>query len=60
MADTDFADAMRQAAEAFYQDLAATVTAREAARQRWRDERERARRPMRCFHLARARAAKRR
>src|SRR5262245_22946969 len=58
--DAAFADALRAAAEAFFQQHRAKVMAEEAARQRWREERERARRPMRCHYLALARAAKRR
>jgi hypothetical protein len=48
------------AADEFFREHRAKVLAAETARQRWRDDRERARRPMRCFYLARARAAKRR
>jgi hypothetical protein len=55
-----FADAMRAAADIFYRENRARVVAEEAARQRWREERELARRPMRCYYLARARAMKRR
>lgn len=60
MADTAFAAAMRAAAELFFREHRAKVLAEEAARRRWREARERERRPMRCDHLARARAAKRR
>jgi transposase len=60
LADSAFADAMRAAADAFFRDHREKVMAAEAERQRWREERERERRPMRCFYLARARAAKRR
>ena len=59
-ADPAFADAMRTAAEECFREHRAKVLADEAARQEWRDKRERERRPMRCYHLARARAAKRR
>jgi hypothetical protein len=55
-----FAAAVRDAEEAFYRENRAKVLAEEAARQQWRDERERARHPMRCHYLALARAAKRR
>jgi hypothetical protein len=59
LADAAFADAMRAAAEAFFREHRKKVLAEGAARQRWRAERERERRPMRCHHLAHARAAKR-
>ena len=59
MAEAIFAAAMRAAAEVFIRDHRATVLAEEATRQRWREARERGRRPMRCHQLARARAAKR-
>jgi Helix-turn-helix of insertion element transposase len=59
-ADPEFAEALRAAADEFYREHKAKVLADEAARQRWRDERERARRPMRCELLASARAKKRR
>ncbi len=59
MADAGFAAAMRDAAEAFFRAHRLKVLAEEATRQRWRAERERERRPMRCEVLARARAAKR-
>jgi len=58
LADAVFADAMRAAAEVFFQENRARVLAKEAARKRWRQERERARLAMRCHYLARARAAK--
>lgn len=58
--DAGFAAAMRAAAEVFFQSHRLKVLAEEAARQRWRNERERERRPMRCYYLALARAAKRR
>lgn len=60
LADATFADALRAAAELFYQEWRLKALAEEAARRLWRDERERARRPMRCYYLALARAAKRR
>jgi hypothetical protein len=60
MADAAFVEAMRAAADAFYRENLARVMAEDAARRRWREERERARRPMRCDYLERARAAKRR
>jgi hypothetical protein len=55
LADAAFADALRAAAEAFFREHRAKVQAEETARQRWREERERARRPMRCYYLALAR-----
>ena len=55
LADAAFAAAVREAAEAFFAAHRAKVLEREAARQRWRDERERARRPMRRYYLSRAR-----
>lgn len=58
--DPEFVTAMRAAAQEFFRRVGARVDAEEAARQRWRQERERARRPMRCAGLAKARAAKRR
>jgi hypothetical protein len=60
LADPAFAAALRAACKVFFQKNRAKLLVEEAARQRWRDERERARRPMRCYYLARARAAKRR
>jgi len=60
VADAAFADAIRAADEEFYRENREKVLAEEAARQRWRDERERARHPMRCYYLTLARAAKRR
>ena len=59
-ADAAFQEAMRAAADEFFRDHLAKVLAAEAARQHWREERERARRPMRRYYLARARAARRR
>jgi hypothetical protein len=60
LADAAFAEALRVAAEVFFQQNRARVLTAEAARQRWREERELERRPMRCYYLARARAAKKR
>jgi hypothetical protein len=60
LADPAFADAMRAAAEEFFVQHRAKVQAAEAVRQRWREEREKARHPMRCHYLALARAARRR
>ena len=51
---------MRAAAEVSYQENRTKARAAEAARRQWRNERERARRPMRCYYLSLARAAKRR
>lgn len=58
LTDNAFAKAMRNASEAFFQEHRVKVMADQAARKRWRQERERARRPMRCHYLALARAAK--
>jgi hypothetical protein len=58
LTDAAFAKALRAAVEVFFRDHGAKVTADVAARKRWREERERERRPMRCYYLARARAAK--
>ena len=55
LADPAFAAAVREAVEAFFTAHRAKVLAQEVARQRWRDERERARRPMRRYYLSRAR-----
>lgn len=60
LADAAFADALKAASEVFFREHRAKVLAEEAARRRWRTERELARRPMRCYYLALARAAKRR
>ncbi len=46
-----FADALRASYEVFYRENRLKVTAEAAARKRWREERERARRPMRCHYL---------
>lgn len=60
LADPAFVAARRVALDEFFRQHRAKVLAEEAARQQWREERERARRPMRCHSLALARAAKRR
>ena len=60
MVDPAFTDAMRVATEDFFRLTRARVQGEEDERRRWRQERERARRPMRCELLAKARAAKRR
>jgi hypothetical protein len=57
-ADPEFAKAMRKAEEEFTAEWRAKTAAEQAARKRWREERERARRPMRCRILAIARAAR--
>jgi Helix-turn-helix of insertion element transposase len=59
-ADPAFAEALRAAADEYFQEHRIKVLAELASRQEWRKEREQARRPMRCDNLARARAAKRR
>jgi len=59
-ADPAFVEAMKAAAQDFFRDCRARVQLWEDERRRWRQERERARRPMRCELLAKARAAKRR
>ena len=58
LAEPGFAAALRDAFEVFYRRNRERVLADEHARRLWREERERARRPMRCHYLARARAAK--
>lgn len=58
MADPAFVAAMRALADEFFDEHRAKVLAAEEARRAWRAERERARHPMRCYHLARARAAR--
>ena len=58
MGDAVFLAAMKDAAEVFLRETRARALAEEAARQRWREQRERERRPMRCYYLARARAAR--
>lgn len=60
LADPAFAAARKAALDEFFRIHREKVLADEAARAAWRAERERARRPMRCYYLARARAAKRR
>jgi hypothetical protein len=55
LTDVAFAAALRAAAEVFFREHRTKVLAEEAARQRWREERVRARRPMRCYYLALAR-----
>ena len=60
LGDAAFAAAMQAAAEVYFREHRAKVVAEEAARQQWREARERERRPMRCHFLALARAAKRR
>ena len=59
-ADAAFSDAMQAATDEFFREHRAKVLAQVAARQRWRNEREQARRPMRCYYMAKARAARRR
>jgi hypothetical protein len=53
--DVGFVAALRAAADAFFEEHRAKVLAEQAERQKWRNERERARRPMRCYYLSRAR-----
>ncbi len=60
LTDPAFADAMRAATEDFFRLTRARVQKQVDERHRWRQERERARRPMRCELLAKARAATRR
>jgi hypothetical protein len=55
MTDPAFTEAMRSVAEAFFKQHREKVLAKEAARAQWRQEREKARRPMRCYYLALAR-----
>lgn len=58
LADTPaFEKALRDAFDVFVARNRRRWEERAAERQRWREERERARRPMRCFYLAKARAA---
>lgn len=59
LANAGFAVAMRAAAELFFRAHKAKVLAAEESREQWRRQRELARRPMRCYNLARAREAKR-
>jgi hypothetical protein len=60
MADPEFVKAVQAATQEFFRRNRVRVDAEEAERKRWRQERERARRPLRCQVLAKARAAKRR
>jgi hypothetical protein len=60
LADPTFAAARTAALDEFFKAHREKVLAAEAERAAWRAERERARRPMRRFYLARALAAKRR
>ena len=60
LADPAFADAVQAATEEFFRRCRVRMAAWEDERRRWRQEQERARRPMRCANLAKARAAKRR
>ena len=57
MTDPEFVTAMRTAAQEFFRRVRLRVDAEAAERKRWRQERELARRPMRCANLAKARAA---
>src|SRR4051812_24689857 len=57
--DAAFRAALRAAADVFFRENKARVLRENEARQRWREERERERRPMRCEILARAREARR-
>jgi len=57
LADPEFAEAKRVAAEEFFRQHRAKIQVYIEERCRWRQERERARRPMRCANLAKARAA---
>jgi hypothetical protein len=52
LADAAFADAMGAAFEIYLRKHPARVMVEESARQRWREKRQRARRPMRCYYLA--------
>jgi hypothetical protein len=56
--DEAFAAALKEAADDFFRQHKARALAAEAVREEWRRQRERERRPMRCYHLARARAIK--
>ena len=58
LANPIFAAARADALDTFFRVHRAEVLKAEAARATWRAERERERRPMRCYHLAKARAAK--
>ena len=57
--DPAFVAALKVAAEEFFRNARAKWEEQEAARQKWREQRERDRRQQRCENLARARAAKR-
>jgi len=59
-ADQEFVEAMKAAVLDYLRDSKARAQAWEDERRRWRQERERARHPMRCANMARARAAIRR
>jgi len=59
-ADQEFVEAMKAAVLDYLRDSKAWAQAWEDERRRWRQERERARHPMRCANMARARAAIRR
>jgi hypothetical protein len=50
-----FSDAMRLAVETFFERHRTKVLKEEAARQQWREDRERARLPMRRYYLSIAR-----
>jgi hypothetical protein len=60
MSNDAFVTAMHAAADQFFREHKAKVLAEEAAREQWRRQREKARRPMRCYYLDLARKAKRR
>jgi hypothetical protein len=55
MRDAVFVAAMQTEADAFYDAHRKKVLAQEGERQKWRDERERKRKPMRRYYLALAR-----
>lgn len=57
--DAAFVGEMTEAFEAFLKAHRAKIAIEQQERQRWREERERARHSMRCHFLALARAAKR-
>ena len=59
-ADPEFVAEMQAAVEEFFRNHRAKVAEADAARRALREEREKARHPMRCHYLAQARAAKRR
>ena len=58
MTEPEFVKAMRAVTEEYFRRVRMRVDVAEAERKRWREERERARHPMRCEILAKARAAK--